>query len=674
MAKPARLTQPRRRAALHRGVRAAGSARRLLFISITKYMYLNPLTQDQPGAPDKTKPAALRLAFDWRVPTEPSNNQVFVLSDTLTGPDERLPMKGVVQGTYEGFFRSSRKQDRILFYFGGHALEKDGKAYIAPMEAEPDGEDWEKSVIPLDQFYSEMKKCKATQKVVIWDVCRFNPEKGKVRPGSEPMSEPLYKALMAPPAGVQAIITCKPGENALEFSALRPDGFNGPVYSGSVFLESMKFVGDPRNNRLPKTTLAPTDPLPVTEWSQAISKRATEMAELAEKAGGGGKQTVTMAGTAPATLAAPDAGEKVAARFEFPRPAPGAGKDAIKSVEGEFHLPPMKPGLSEIGLADFPFPADVMKTYASDGVSMDTILKDKDKYPLRAAVIEAMNEIREKWSNGAGTMKIRTEVMGPIDDKLKNEVKKENEDWAIGIIKLELQLTRLKEVAEFRDKEPMRWQAHYDFAVAAMKARLAYMNEYNKILGNIVTETLPALDPKNGQDGYILVASESLKSGKEVKKMAEEATEAFQEISVKYKGTPWAIQAKQEKSVQIGLTWKAASLKRGYSAVAASVYSQPPSGDVNLGRSTGRRPSEALGMGTEKIQAPEGRQNSVAPLGPGSFLAPCTHGFDGSPVIDWVGVVEYVLEGIGMPLCASYSRDAWWEEGSGVIRRANDSR
>jgi hypothetical protein len=47
-----------------------------------------------------------------------------------------------------------------------------------------------------------------------------------------------------------------------------------------------------------------------------------------------------------------------------------------------------------------------------------------------------------------------------------------------------------------------------------------------------------------------------------VKQMADDAQTLFQEITVKYKGTPWAIQAKQEKSVAIGLNWKAASLKK----------------------------------------------------------------------------------------------------------------
>lgn len=539
-----------------------GFPRRLLFISITKYMYLNPLTQAQQGAPDRTKPAALRLAFDWRVPTDPNNNQVFVLSDTVTGAENRLPMKNVLEGTYAEFFKTSRAQDRIVVYFGGHAIEKDGKAYIAPMEAELDGEDWQNSVIALDTFYAEMQKCKAAQKVVIWDVCRFNPEKGRVRPGSEPMTEALHKALSAPPAGVQALVTCKPGENALEFTALRPDGFAGQVYSGSSFLESMKFVAEPRNARMPKTTPTPADPLPVAVWAEAISKRTTEMSAMAEKSGSGGKQTVALAGTAPANLPAPNPAEAVAARFEMPQAPKGASPLEIKNVEREFNLPPMKPGLGEIGLADFPFPADVMKPYEDkDAPSIDTILKEKEKYPLRAAVVEALQKVRDKWTPGTGITRIRNSVEGPINDKLKNEIKKEQEDWALGIIELELKLTTLEGVAAMRESEGKRWQAHYDFALASVKARLAYMNEYNKLLGNLITETLPTLDPKLGHDGYTLIAAEELKSGKDVKKMATEAQALFQKITVDYKGTPWAIQAKQEKSVQIGLNWKPASLK-----------------------------------------------------------------------------------------------------------------
>jgi hypothetical protein len=531
--------------------------RRLLYISISKYMYLNPLTASNYGI-DLTKPAAQRIAFDWRIPQEKDNNQLFILSDTLGGAEMRLPMKNIVQAVYTEFFKTSRPQDRIAIYFGGHAIEKDGKAYLAPLEGEIEGEDWEKSLIPLEHFYSEMQKCKAAQKVVMWDVCRFNPEKGRVRPGSEPMSEALFKALGSPPAGVQAIVSCKNGENAIEYTNTNSNDKGGNQnYKGSFFLESMKYIAEPRNNRLPKTTPKPEDPLPIAEWTPAIAKRAVEMAALVSE--GNSKQTVTLHGTGAASLPAPNSDEKVAARFEFPQsPKP---VDDIKSVEREFFLPPLKPGLNSIGLADFPFSADVMKPYEND-VSFDEIMKNKEKYAFRVAVLESLEKIRKYWAPGAGTTKIRDDVRGPFDDAFKRGVKSEQEFWAIGIIELENELDKLKLVAGMRESEPKRWQAHYDFALASVKARYAYMNEYNKVLGNIITETLPALDTKLGQDGYVLVASETLKSGKDIKKHAEEAAELFQDISVKYKGTPWAIQAKQEKSVQIGLAWKPASLEK----------------------------------------------------------------------------------------------------------------
>jgi hypothetical protein len=533
-------------------VASAGFPRRLLFISVSKYMYLNPLTASRDGI-DLAKPAALRLAYDWRIPTEKDNNQVFVLADTLVGPEARLPMKNVLQGTYREFFNTSRAQDRVAVYFGGHAIEKDGKAYIAPMEADPDAPE---SLIPLDQFYAELAKCKAAQKVVVWDVCRYNPERGRVRPGSEPMGETLYKALGSPPAGVQAVVTCKPSENAMEFTALRPDGFAGTVYSGSSFLDAMKFVAEPRNGRMPKTTPKPEDPLPVDQWVAAVAKRTVEMSALAEKSGSGGKQTVALSGAAPANLAPPNGEERAAARFELPQSIKGASPAEIKSVESEFALPPMKPGLTSVALADFPFPADVMKPYADDG-------KDPKSDPFRAAVQEAFEKVREKWTPGAGATRLRDSVQGPFDDNFKRSVKSEQEFWAVGIIELEAVLDKLKAVADVREAQPKRWQAHYDFALASVKARLAYMNEYNKLMGNLITETLPPLDNKIGQDGYVLVSSEVLKSGKDIKTLATEAQEAFEKITQDYKGTPWAIQAKQEKSVAIGLNWKPASLKKG---------------------------------------------------------------------------------------------------------------
>ena len=131
--------------------------RRLLFISITKYMYLNPLTATKDGI-DQSKLAAQRIAYDWRIPSDKDNNQVFLLSDTSV--DASILMKNVVLGAYERFFETSRDQDRIVIYFGGHAIEKDGKAYLATVEGEieGEGEGWRQSLIALDDFYAKLQR------------------------------------------------------------------------------------------------------------------------------------------------------------------------------------------------------------------------------------------------------------------------------------------------------------------------------------------------------------------------------------------------------------------------------------------------------------------------------------------------------------------------------------
>lgn len=532
--------------------------RRMLFISISKYMYLNPLTTQREQV-DLTKPTALRLAYDWRIPTDTKNRQVFILSDNLTGAESPLPMKNVVQGTYLEFFKTSRKQDRIVIYFGGHAIEKEGNAYLVPMEAEPDGSDWKESLIPLEHFYRELQKCQATQKVVIWDVCRYNPQKGRIRPGSEPMSKALYKALSSPPDGIQAVIACKDGENAIEFTILRPDNNDELLYSGSMFQRAMGFVNNPQNNRLPKSTPTPSDPLPIIECVKAIEKRLGEMSEIAKRAGYGSKQTVTLAGTAPAKLLAPDPDEKAAERFEFPQPPKLASLAEIKSVERELLLPPLRFRLLTVKPSDFPFHADTMKDYQGDGVAIEDILKDKEKYQFRAAVVEALNKIRDVWEPGAGAIRLRGSVKAPINDTLKAEIKKEQEFWAIRTIELELLLDSLNAVAEKRKDEPKRWQANYDYALAVVKARHVYVNEYNYNLGNIVTESLPPLDPKLRHDRYVLVPSDKPVRGKDMQKLADEAQVMFKDIAVKYKGTPWSFIAKHEQKVQLGLKWMPAS-------------------------------------------------------------------------------------------------------------------
>ena len=522
--------------------------RRLLFISVTKYMYLNPLTATKDGN-DQSKPAAQRIAFDWRVPTDKDNNQVFILTDSAV--DATILMKNVVMGAYERFFETSRDQDRVVIYFGGHAIEKDGRAFVAPVEGEIEGEGWQQSLIPLDEFYGKLKDCKAGQKVMIWDVCRFNPQRGKQRPGSDPMSPALHKALADAPAGVEVIISCSPGENALEFSKFQPDPANRTTYGGSVFLESVRYVGEKSKAAKPPT---PADALPVAEWAQALAKRAEEIAGLSKD---GPKQTVKLSGKPRDEPVAYNAEAAPAPRFEMPVPPKGTSGREIKAIEREFLVPAIRSDLTDTGLSDLLYLESDMKEYKAD-VPPEAVLKDREKYPLRVATLAAFDAIREVWggkfgSEGIGNLKA---IPAPVTETLKKEILRDLEAYAVGIARLELVDEDLQKVAALRGGETKRWKAHYDYARAVVKARLAYLHEYNKLMGDVRTETLPELDMKIGQDSYKLASSEKMKSKKEIQKLAEEAHDAFARIVDEHRGTPWALQAKRDRSFSLGLVWQ----------------------------------------------------------------------------------------------------------------------
>ncbi|MCE9560519.1 MAG: caspase family protein [Planctomycetes bacterium] len=516
--------------------------RRLLFIHISKYMTLNPLTNAPAGAPDRSKAAAQAMALHWKVPADKSNNQLYLLSDAVPPPEGRLMVKDVVRDAYEKFFESSRGQDRIVVYFGGHAVEIGGKAYLATIESDFDDVS---SLLPLADFYDKLKACKATEKVVIWDVCRFNPQRGRPRPGSEPMSPGLVRMLTTAPPDVEVVTTCQSGENALESSE--------PGRAGSLFLEA--FEASP--SAKPPVQ---TEPIAVSELSGAIGKRVTEMA----KAASSGTQTVKVTGKPKSKPTAFDANESTPKRFEFINPPKSDPSAEIKALIREFGVPPIKVDNAELNLAEFPYRADALKDYKED-VKIEDILKNKDKYKFRVAVIEAFDEIRNLWKSSGknASLQIRETLPAPITVALKKQIKNEQNVWAFAIARLETVNDKLDALGKERNAQPKRWQAHYDYARAIIKARLAYMNECDLMLGNVLTETLPELNAKLGQTSYKLVSTETakMKSKKEVKQLAAEAMDIFEKLIAERKGTPWAIQADRDMSFALGLAWQPNSTK-----------------------------------------------------------------------------------------------------------------
>ncbi|MBX9585065.1 MAG: hypothetical protein K2X87_32570 [Gemmataceae bacterium] len=544
--KPQAKSEPEAKPAPGSTAAAGAFPRRLLFVHAGNYLYLNPLT----GAPapgnskplDRTRPQAMRLALDWRVP----DDQVYVVSDTDQRKDGRPPVKAVLVGAFDKFFETSRPQDRIAVYFGGHVLVKGEAVYLVPLEGDPDDD---ATLIPLADFYAKLAACPAGQKVVVWDVCRFNPDRGRQRPGSEPMPEAVAKALTAAPPGVQVVLTCQAGQNALEFNNLEADGPGKGVVAGSSFLEAVRVVGKRRTAK----PGSPADPIPVAEWSAPVGKRVAEVAAAAE---GRPEQAVTTAGTTPAELPAYDPSQPAPARFDLPPAPKGADAKEVEALVKQFALPGITTDDDPAGVTLFPYPAAVLAPYMDPvPISAVTDPANREKYQFRLKVLEALDVIREVWGRD-GKPALRDSFVGETNDAVKKEVTGEQAYPAQAAERLSRQVLNLLEAVEpMRAEQPKRWQAHFDYALAQTKARIAFLQEYNLALGNIKTEVLPPRDPKRGHDGYKLVSTATMKA-RDAKKLAEEAREVFDRVVAEFPGTPWAVQAKRDRAQNLGLVWQ----------------------------------------------------------------------------------------------------------------------
>ena len=91
------------------------------------------------------------------------------------------PLKSVIEKAVTEYCASSRAQDRIVFVFLGHMVLLGENAFLVPLEGDFGVAE---SLIPLKWLYEQFEKCKARQKVLVFDTCRMDPGRGLERPGS----------------------------------------------------------------------------------------------------------------------------------------------------------------------------------------------------------------------------------------------------------------------------------------------------------------------------------------------------------------------------------------------------------------------------------------------------------------------------------------------------------
>jgi hypothetical protein len=198
------------------------------------------------------------------------------------------------------------------------------------------------------------------------------------------------------------------------------------------------------------------------------------------------------------------------------------------------------------------------KEYQPDQITNDEVRKKPDKYPLRAAVLAAVDVLRKHGEESPPT----TEFVAPAaKDRpaLLKRITESQKPLARHMEELKEAQERLEGLENQRKREPSkRWQAHYDFILSHVQLRYAYLFEYSLMLGEFRKDNLPELDAKKNQNGWRLVASEKLDGPTDLKDTVKSAHKLLSKVTKDHPDTPWAALADRDLGTPAGLQWEAA--------------------------------------------------------------------------------------------------------------------
>ena len=499
--------------------------RRLLAIQISNYLYFNPVSYG-PKARDGHVLVG-RMARALQVPTE----QVFELSDAA--PTPRPPLRDTVVKAIRDFATTSRGQDRITLLFSGHAIDVEGVPYLVPLDGEPGDV---ASLVPVREVFEQLAACKARQKVLILDVCRFDPARGLERPSGGAMTEAFEAAIAKPPAGVQVWTACSAGQHSYE------DAFaNGGLFV-SALIDGVTPLSRTRGLRL--TPQKQNESLPIGELSAAVNRWTAADASTYTRR----KQTPKVHGS------------EIKDGTEFNPDEAAAGAVAFPKIEGDFFAPKaLVQGIlrQTERIPPVRVPAEGMQPLQVDSFPAfrNQILRDygDTASPLRAPIDAAIAVLVKHRES------LREEFPIRNIDQLKRDAAIIQKSLAVTKLELDDALVDLERAGADRKKDPSpRWRAHYDHVKARLLMRVAYVFEYQYMLAEIRTDGLPELSPMHL--GWRLASREKMQAkgepGKEARDRARRARELLEAMAKEHRGTPYEILAKRELATALGLEWQ----------------------------------------------------------------------------------------------------------------------
>ncbi|MBY0524020.1 MAG: sigma-70 family RNA polymerase sigma factor [Gemmataceae bacterium] len=493
--------------------RADSLPNRLLAIGVHEYIYAEPVSQ-------ATGNSALHTVVDdmaaaWQI--EPG--QVTLLSDAAPAPRAFPPLKSVIQQTMAEFLDGCRPQDRAVVLFVGHAVDLDGEAYLVPIEGELS---IGSTLVPLAWVYERLAACRARQKLLVLDVCRYDP-----------MDAALHRALQSPPPGVQVWSACAEAQ------------FSHEVDGTSLFLDQLARAtrqGELTRGEMP---LSESQALSVNERTRAMVRRFQFTDQLPSFVGAEA-ESVLVRSTDPLPPA-------IALKLPSPFPDGIATRAQVQRIlDVAAAVPPAlvhRSNERRLKAGSLPvFSAEQVARYAPDEADS----------ALRQAVRKAIGLL------GKHRLKFPDQFQAPAAKQLaefRQEIEQIQRTVAETHAEFERSLTELNDVRDDRNGETPHWQANYDYVKARLLGRIAFVYEYNASLAKLRKDDMPTLDRAELHNGWRLISRRHM-TDREAHKIAEEARLAFRKLAQDHQGTPWEVLGKREIAVQYGLDWQPAKLEK----------------------------------------------------------------------------------------------------------------
>ncbi|MBY0522236.1 MAG: sigma-70 family RNA polymerase sigma factor [Gemmataceae bacterium] len=506
--------------------------RRMLAICVSNYYYANPINY---GTGNKAMHRVVRqLGELLGVP----DAQMTVLSDKA--PTPYPPSRQVVGDTLDMFLDDCcGEQDRIVVTFVGHAVMLDETPYLMPIDGVAESKE---TLIALPWLYERLAKCKARQKVLILDVCRFDPSRGTVRGRVEKMAAAWFDAAMnKTPEGVEVLTACTAGQFSLEYER------KGSEVEGGVFLGQV--VPLLAAGGLKGVEQKPEKPLPMDALATALGERT----RAATKSLLGREQAPRLAGKEANADRAFDATKVKTSRPPIaytPDPNLAGKRGAVMRILSLYQqVPSVHPGDKERNPLRFEtmpaFSQVILKEFQDD---------EKVSAEFRRNIEEGVALLRKEGTRF-------TDTFAPLPQnpqqraQITRQIEAQQQNLAVGVLaQLQRQLTELDDLQGDRDAQSKLWQANYDYVRVQVLWHMAYALEYSAALGKIRKDDLPALD-KNLHVGYRLVPTPTL-SEKEADKYVDQAKKILEKMAKDHKGTPWELIAKRELATNRGLEWQ----------------------------------------------------------------------------------------------------------------------